>query len=178
MSITTLPGPPLQTAAGPRAASYVCTLHVLHEWLRPTKRGTNWHYESGKSERSSWNKTVSTERNPQNSHGKFTCNVTLWGTTWFLSHSLQCCIAHRSNAHNQETTNAHGANGKGWPESCIYTVYDRIFGDFPAKSIVYTPYVHGSGQPYTWGTCSRSNAHNQDTTRKRRRCRYNKQQQH
>jgi len=27
----------------------------------------------------------------------------------------------------------------GWPQSCMYTVYDRIFGDFPAKSTVYTP---------------------------------------
>ena len=25
----------------------------------------------------------------------------------------------------------------GWPQSCMYTVYDRIFGDFPAKSTVY-----------------------------------------
>jgi len=28
-------------------------------------------------------------------------------------------------------------------------VYDRIFGDFPAKKTVYTPYIYGSGQPYT-----------------------------
>ena len=27
------------------------------------------------------------------------------------------------------------------------TVYDRIFGDFPAKNTVYTPYIYGSGQP-------------------------------
>jgi hypothetical protein len=27
-------------------------------------------------------------------------------------------------------------------------VYDRIFGDFPAKNTVYTPYAYGSGQPY------------------------------
>ena len=25
----------------------------------------------------------------------------------------------------------------------------RIFGDFPAKNTVYTPYIYGSGQPYT-----------------------------
>jgi len=31
----------------------------------------------------------------------------------------------------------------------IYTVYDRgIYGDFPAKNTVYTPYIYGSGQPY------------------------------
>ena len=30
----------------------------------------------------------------------------------------------------------------------IYTVYDRKFGDFPAKITVYTPYIYGSGQPY------------------------------
>jgi hypothetical protein len=42
---------------------------------------------------------------------------------------------------------------QGWPESFIctyiYTVYDCIFGDFPAKTTVYTPYIYGSGQPYT-----------------------------
>jgi len=27
------------------------------------------------------------------------------------------------------------------------TVYDRIFGDFPAINTVYTPYIYGSGQP-------------------------------
>jgi len=30
----------------------------------------------------------------------------------------------------------------------IYTVYDRIFCDFPAKNIIHTPYIYGSGQPY------------------------------
>jgi hypothetical protein len=39
---------------------------------------------------------------------------------------------------------------KGWPESYVYTVYDRIFGDFPAKNTVHTPYIHGSGQPYVY----------------------------
>jgi hypothetical protein len=39
-------------------------------------------------------------------------------------------------------------NKWGWPEPCPYTVYDRIFGDFPAKNTVRTPYIHGSGQPY------------------------------
>ena len=32
----------------------------------------------------------------------------------------------------------------------IYTVHDCPFGDFPAKNIVYTPYMHGSGQPYSY----------------------------
>jgi hypothetical protein len=27
---------------------------------------------------------------------------------------------------------------QGWPEPYIYTVYDRIFGDFLAKNTVYT----------------------------------------
>ena len=26
--------------------------------------------------------------------------------------------------------------------------YDRIFGGFPAKCTVYTPYMYGFGQPY------------------------------
>ena len=29
----------------------------------------------------------------------------------------------------------------------IWTVYDRIYGDFPAKVTVYAPYIYGSGQP-------------------------------
>ena len=39
---------------------------------------------------------------------------------------------------------------QGWPEPYIYTVYDRIFDDFPAKNTVYTPYIYGSGQPYIY----------------------------
>ena len=31
----------------------------------------------------------------------------------------------------------------------IFTVHDRMFGGFPAKNTVYTPYIYGSGQPYT-----------------------------
>ena len=37
---------------------------------------------------------------------------------------------------------------QGWLESYIYTVYDRIYGDFPAKNTVYTPYIYGYGQLY------------------------------
>ena len=29
----------------------------------------------------------------------------------------------------------------------IYTIYDRIFGDFPAKNTIYTPYVYGLANP-------------------------------
>ena len=29
----------------------------------------------------------------------------------------------------------------------IYTVYDRIFGDFPAKNTAYTPYIYCPCQP-------------------------------
>ena len=35
----------------------------------------------------------------------------------------------------------------GWPEPYIYTVYDRIFGEFPAKNTVCKPYIYGSGKP-------------------------------
>jgi hypothetical protein len=38
---------------------------------------------------------------------------------------------------------------KGWPEPYICTVYNRIFGDFPAKNTAHTPYIYGSGQPYS-----------------------------
>jgi len=34
------------------------------------------------------------------------------------------------------------------------TIYDCIFGDFPAKNTVYTPYIYGSGQPYLYGHVS------------------------
>jgi len=30
----------------------------------------------------------------------------------------------------------------------IYTIYGRIFGDFPVKNTVHKPYLYGSGQPY------------------------------
>jgi len=30
---------------------------------------------------------------------------------------------------------------KGWPEPYICTVYDRMYGDFPAKNTVCTPYI-------------------------------------
>jgi hypothetical protein len=30
----------------------------------------------------------------------------------------------------------------GWPESYIYTAYDRLYGDFPAKNTVCTPYMY------------------------------------
>ena len=33
------------------------------------------------------------------------------------------------------------SNELGWPELYIYTVYDGISGDLPAKNTVYTPYV-------------------------------------
>ena len=32
----------------------------------------------------------------------------------------------------------------------MYIVYNRIFGAFPAKNSVCTPYIHGSGQPYSF----------------------------
>jgi hypothetical protein len=38
-------------------------------------------------------------------------------------------------------------NVQGWPGLYKHIVYDRIYGDFPAKVTVYTSYVYGSGQP-------------------------------
>ena len=29
----------------------------------------------------------------------------------------------------------------GWPEPYMYTVYDCMYGDFPAKNTVRTPYM-------------------------------------
>jgi len=28
-----------------------------------------------------------------------------------------------------------------------------MYGDFPAKNTVYTPYIYGSDQPYIWCCC-------------------------
>ena len=33
---------------------------------------------------------------------------------------------------------------KDWPETYTHTVYDRTFGDFPAKNTVYAPSMYGS----------------------------------
>ena len=38
---------------------------------------------------------------------------------------------------------------QGWPEPYTYIVHAHIFGEFPAKNTVYTPYIYGYGQPYT-----------------------------
>ena len=35
-----------------------------------------------------------------------------------------------------------GPHIEGWPEPCIYTVHDCMFGETPAKSTVYTPCVY------------------------------------
>jgi hypothetical protein len=35
-----------------------------------------------------------------------------------------------------------------WSELYIYTIYDRIFGDFPAKNTVDAPCIYGYGQPF------------------------------
>ena len=48
-----------------------------------------------------------------------------------------------------------------WPKPYIYTVYDRIFGDFPAKDSVYAPYIYGSGQPYSSGFTGQRQGHGQ-----------------
>ena len=37
-------------------------------------------------------------------------------------------------------------------EPCMCTVYDRIFGDFLDRYTVYTPYIHGSNQPYSFSS--------------------------
>jgi hypothetical protein len=50
-------------------------------------------------------------------------------------------------ADQQLFRNANQTNTQGWPEPYICTVYDRIFGNFPAENTVFTPYMHGSGQP-------------------------------
>jgi hypothetical protein len=38
--------------------------------------------------------------------------------------------------------NTNSTHAQGWPEPYTFTVYDCMFGDFPAKDTVYTPYIH------------------------------------
>ena len=42
---------------------------------------------------------------------------------------------------------------KGQNHIYLHTVYDRIFGDFPANNTVHTPYIYGSGQIYMCAMC-------------------------
>jgi len=44
---------------------------------------------------------------------------------------------------------ANPTYAQGWPGPYVYTVFDRILGDFPAN-IPYTHRIYGSGQPYTY----------------------------
>ena len=64
------------------------------------------------------------------------------------AHYLRCCIGVWCQLHHvlaQEAdvgvafTRMPLYDEYGWPEPYIYTVYDRIFDDFPARNTVYTP---------------------------------------
>ena len=39
------------------------------------------------------------------------------------------------------STLSHTAYTQGWPEPYVCTVYDRMYGDFPAENTVCTPYT-------------------------------------
>ena len=44
--------------------------------------------------------------------------------------------------HTQMLTKSYMVYASGWPEPYIYTVYDRMFGDFSAKKYrIYTVYI-------------------------------------
>jgi hypothetical protein len=43
-----------------------------------------------------------------------------------------------------------------WPTLCIYTVYGRIFGGFPDKNTVCTPYMYACGANPTHTVCTYS----------------------
>ena len=55
--------------------------------------------------------------------------ITFWQGTW------SCCYM---------------THIKDWPKPYIYVHIHRIYGEFQAKNIVCTPYIYGSGQPYTY----------------------------
>jgi hypothetical protein len=48
------------------------------------------------------------------------------------------CNAQRQVARNEVFRIDHSY---GWPEPYIHTVYDRMYGDFPANKTVYTLYI-------------------------------------
>ena len=70
--------------------------------------------------------------------------VNMWPGLARTTHSYVYSMYMRTLAGNDHT----------WVElarTVYFAMYDRIFDDFPAKNTVYTPYIYGSGQPYTWG---------------------------
>ena len=73
--------------------------------------------------------------------------------------AVQFCVCEKSDGACWVYGNKGAAKWLGWPKPYIYTVYDRILGDFPAKNTVYTPYKCRVGQnpvymhhiwPYIW----------------------------
>jgi len=50
--------------------------------------------------------------------------------------SLSTCTGVRKLHRQLDTSHV-----EGWPELYIHTVYDRMYGDLPAKNAVYTPYI-------------------------------------
>ena len=58
------------------------------------------------------------------------------------SKSLTVAVQHQCSIQMHKSHFLMSAIDEGWPEPYEYAAYDRIFGDFPAKSTVYTSYVY------------------------------------
>jgi hypothetical protein len=95
---------------------------------------------------------------PAQSMIDITQNVEITLRVTCINH-LTCLAIERCQVDNGNNLNLHTedtvdqcthADMHGLGQNCIpgiYTVYDRIFGDFPANNTVHTPYTYGSGQP-------------------------------
>jgi hypothetical protein len=54
-----------------------------------------------------------------------------------MNYSAESYIAALNFAVSTGSGQALQPKAQGWPEPYIYTISDRIFGDFPAKNTVY-----------------------------------------
>ena len=54
---------------------------------------------------------------------------------------FKCCVHHYPASLANWQVWMELRHEKGWPEPFIYTVYDRMYGDFTTKNTVYTPYI-------------------------------------
>ena len=69
-----------------------------------------------------------------------------WGTIGGLEHKQHLCTCSSSRGYGTLVMYHWLCIGLARTVH-IYTVYDRIFGDSPAKNTAYKPYLYGSGQP-------------------------------
>ena len=83
-----------------------------------------------------------------------------YGFRWVARHTCACNMSWESSNGRQVRLQVGPLpHISGWPEPYIYVYLHRIFGDFQAKITVCTPYIYGSGQPYTYNINWASSGH-------------------